>query len=55
MHLSVAIPGWEEEGKGGGGGEDLLTLVVTFKPGMKGLDSFCTLVARSLGIDLLDS
>ena len=30
---------------------DLLTLVANFKPGMRGLDCFCTFVARSLGKD----
>ena len=33
---------------------DLLTLVANFKPGMGGMDCFCTFVARSLGKDLWD-
>lgn len=48
MHLSAAIPG------GGGGtfasvARDLSTLVVNFKPGMRGLECFCTFVAGSQG------
>ena len=57
MHLSAAI--W----KGGGGvtpgtyadmARDLSTLFVVFKPGMEGLDCFCTFKVGSLGKDLRD-
>ena len=35
--------------------QHLLTTVANFKPGMGGLDCFCTFVARSPGKDVGDS
>ena len=58
MHLSAVIRG------GGGGGvtpgayagmvQDLSTLFDNFKPGMEGLDCFCTFVTGSPGEDQQD-
>ena len=48
MHLSAAIPGeGVTPGTYAGMAQDLSTLFVGFKPGMKGLDCFCTFVAGS--------
>ena len=38
----------------GGHGVDFPTLFVNFKPGIEGLDCFCTFVAESLGEDPQD-
>ena len=51
MHLSAAIPGGGgvTPGTYAGMARDLSTLFVDFKPGMRGLDCFCTFVAGSPG------
>ena len=49
MHLSAAIPGGVTPGTYAGIARDLSTLFVDFKPGMGGLDCFCTFVAGSPG------
>ena len=50
MHLSAAIPG-VSPGTYAGMARDLSTLFDNFKPGMGGLDCFCTFVAGSRGED----
>ena len=55
MHLSAAIPGRVPHGTYAGMAWDLLTLVANFKAGMKGLDCFCSFVARSPRKDPRDS
>ena len=50
MYLSAAVPG-VTIGTFAGMARDLLTLVANFKPGMGGLDCFCTFFARSPGKD----
>ena len=55
MHLSAAIPGGGvTPGTHAGMARDLSTLFDNFKPGMGGLDCFCTLVAGSPGEDPRD-
>ena len=55
IHLSAAIPWAESPGTYATIARDLLTLVTNFKPGMGGLDCFCTFVGRSSGKDPRDS
>ena len=44
MHLKAAIP-WRNPGTYAGMARDLSTLFDDFKPGMGGLDCFCTWIA----------
>ena len=47
-------PGGMTPGTYAGMGRDLLILVTNFKPGIGGMDRFCTFVAGSLGKDPWD-